>query len=122
VSVVETLVPAAAVLEASTYPQEPAVTVIREVDEKERIWLQKTATEAGDLLRDAGLTVVETVIEGNPREAIIAEADVWKADAIFVGARGLERVQRFLLGSVSSYITRHAHCTVEVGRHQRASF
>ena len=79
-------------------------------------------TEAGDMLRDSGLTVVETVIEGNPREAIIAEADAWKADAIFVGARGLGRVQRFLLGSVSSYITRHAHCTVEVSRDHRASF
>jgi nucleotide-binding universal stress UspA family protein len=116
VSVVETLVPAAAVLEGSTYPQDLAVIFIREVDEKERIWLQKTATEAADSLHHSGLIVAETVIEGDPRQAIITEADNWSADTIFVGARGLGRVQRLFLGSVSSYIAKHAHCTVEVVR------
>jgi nucleotide-binding universal stress UspA family protein len=55
-------------------------------------------------------------MDGDPREVIVVAADLSKADAIFVGARGLGRVERFLLGSVSTHILTHAHCTVEVVR------
>jgi universal stress protein family protein len=36
--------------------------------------------------------------------------------AIFVGARGLSRFERFRLGSVSAAIFARAHCSVEVAR------
>jgi len=49
---------------------------------------------------------------------ILAEAALSNADAIFVGARGLGRVERLLLGSVSSHIVTHAGCAVEVVRSQ----
>ena len=54
------------------------------------------------------------VVEGDPRQMIIEEARGRNVDAIFVGARGLGRVERLLLGSVSTYILTHARCTVEV--------
>ena len=73
-------------------------------------------TESAKSLRDAGLIVSEMVVSGDPREVIIAEADRWNADSIFVGARGLGRMERLLLGSVSTYVVNHAHCTVEVVR------
>jgi nucleotide-binding universal stress UspA family protein len=45
---------------------------------------------------------------------LIAEAESWGADCIFVGARGMGRIGRFLLGSVSSAVAARAHCSVEV--------
>jgi nucleotide-binding universal stress UspA family protein len=116
VSVVQTLAPATTALEASTYAQEPAYSVIREADERMRFRLKSSASESTNMLRRAGLIVHSAVVDGDPREAILAAAERANADVIFVGARGLSRMERLLMGSVSSYIVNHAHCSVEVVR------
>ena len=121
ISVVQTLVPTVTTLEASTYAQEPAFTVIRELDERERIRLQNVADDSTNILRRAGLMATSTVVDGDPREVILAEAELSNADAIFVGARGLGRMERLMLGSVSTHIVTHARCTVEVVRQTMAS-
>jgi nucleotide-binding universal stress UspA family protein len=116
VSVVQTLVPVpVTTFEASTFVQEPAYSVIREADERLRFRLANVAAESVNALRRAGLTATSTVVEGDPREVILAEAALTEADAVFVGARGLGRMERLLLGSVSTHVA-HAHCTVEVVR------
>jgi len=38
----------------------------------------------------------------------------WQADLIIVGRRGLRGIAELFLGSVSSYIVHHAHCSVLV--------
>jgi nucleotide-binding universal stress UspA family protein len=51
---------------------------------------------------------------GDPRAAIPAAADEWRADLVVVGARGLGAVRGFLLGSVSAAVVHGAHCPVLV--------
>ena len=53
-------------------------------------------------LRDADLAVSSVVKESDPRLVLKDEAEKWGADSIFVGARGLSRSDRFLVGGVSS--------------------
>ena len=118
VSAVQTLAPVTGALEASTFAQEPAYSVIRQADERLRLHLENIAAGSANALRRAGLITTTHVVEGDPREAILAAAELMKADAIFVGARGLGRIKRLLLGSVSSYVVTHAHCSVEVVRGQ----
>ena len=120
VSAVQTIAPAMTALEANTFAQEPAYSVIREADERLRFRLRNIAGEAANALGRAGLIATTHVVDGDPREAILTAAEVGKADMIFVGARGLGRMQRLLLGSVSSYIVTHAHCGVEVVRGKHA--
>jgi nucleotide-binding universal stress UspA family protein len=67
-------------------------------------------------LRAAGLTVSSLVKEGDPKRILIEEAERWGADCIFVGSRGMGRLKRFLLGSVSTAVVARAHCSVEVVR------
>ena len=67
-------------------------------------------------LADRGFTLTIGVLDGDPKEALLAEAEAWKADCIFVGARGLRAVERILLGSVSATLAARATCTVEVVR------
>lgn len=71
---------------------------------------------AAETLRAAGLVVSSVVKEGDPKRVLIEEAEQWGADCIFVGARGLRRLERFLLGSVSTAVAARAHCSVEVVR------
>ena len=87
-----------------------------EINKDEHFRLTHVATEAAQKLRAAGLTVNVTVEEGDPRDVLVRRAEAWKADTLFLGARGLGRVERFLLGSVSSAAVAHAPCTVEIVR------
>jgi nucleotide-binding universal stress UspA family protein len=57
-----------------------------------------------------------SVLLGGSRSVIIDEADKWGADLIVVGSHGHHGIERFLLGSVSEGVARHAHCSVEVIR------
>ena len=88
----------------------PIITWIAE--EKARI--DKMMDEAVSKLRAAGLRTDVVVKEEDPKRLLIAEAESWGADCIFVGARGMGRIERFLLGSVSSAVAARAHCSVEV--------
>jgi nucleotide-binding universal stress UspA family protein len=108
-----TAVPA---LEAQTFATEPAYQVIEESDARERIRLLCASDDAVHRLRCAGLAAVRTVVDGDPRQEIIAEANRWHADSIFVGARGLGTLDRLLIGSVSGAVVHHADCAVEIIR------
>jgi nucleotide-binding universal stress UspA family protein len=59
-------------------------------------------------------TIEAHVVDGDPREEIVRAAEEWPADLVVLGARGLTSVARFLIGSVSLAVARHAHCPVLV--------
>jgi nucleotide-binding universal stress UspA family protein len=81
-------------------------------EEKARI--KKMIDEAAGKLRAVALRTEVVVKEEDPKRLLITEAESWDADCIFVGARGMGRLERFLLGSVSSAVAARAHCSVEV--------
>jgi nucleotide-binding universal stress UspA family protein len=82
---------------------------------KERF--EKALDDAVVSLREAGLNASAEIGEGQPDKVLLEIASQWGADAIFVGARGHRFMERILLGSVSSALATHAHCSVEVVRH-----
>lgn len=67
-------------------------------------------------LRDTGFKASGVVEMGNPKIRIIDLAAEWHADLIVVGSHGWSGLNRFLLGSVSEAVTRHAGCSVQVVR------
>jgi nucleotide-binding universal stress UspA family protein len=84
------------------------------IEEKAKV--QKMIDEAVIKLDAAGLKTSVVVKEEEPKRLLIAEAESWGADCVFVGARGMGRLERFLIGSVSSAVAARAHCSVEVAR------
>jgi nucleotide-binding universal stress UspA family protein len=56
---------------------------------------------------------------GDPKRILIDEAEVWRADHIFifVGSTGMDLLERFLLGSDSEAVGDRACCLVEVTCH-----
>ena len=67
-------------------------------------------------IRKAGFQVDTAVYEGDARAEIIDMAAQWHADLIIVGSHGRKGMDRFLLGSVSEFVARHAPCSVEIVR------
>lgn len=57
------------------------------------------------------------IVTGDPAEEIIRLANIYKADLIVLGSRGLTGVNRILQGSVSSQVVSDAHCSVLVVKH-----
>jgi len=88
-----------------------------EQENRATIELARTMVETYEMqFRREGLVTSYLVECGDPRRVLVDEAERWGADCIFVGARGLSRVDRFLLGSVSASVAARAHCSVEVVR------
>lgn len=79
-------------------------------------FLREIHKAAESVLRSAGLEVTSLIDEEDPKIFLISEAERWNADMIFVGARGLGRIGRLLLGSISTAVVARAHCSVEVVR------
>jgi nucleotide-binding universal stress UspA family protein len=72
--------------------------------------------KAADKLRGAKFNVSTELVEGNPKSQIIDMANEWHADMIVLGSHGWTGLNRFLMGSVSEGVVRHAHCSVEIVR------
>ncbi len=66
----------------------------------------------------AGLHEIATYIEsGNPKTILAKELpEEFDADLIVVGATGLNRVEKIVLGSISSYILGHAKVDTLIAR------
>jgi nucleotide-binding universal stress UspA family protein len=82
--------------------------------------LEQTFEEARPVLAAGGATT-ETLASGDPAAELLRVARESAADLIVLGARGLGRVQRVLLGSVSETVLRDARCAVLVAARPRAS-
>jgi nucleotide-binding universal stress UspA family protein len=67
--------------------------------------------ESGAAVEEAHLTMDE-----RPDQAIVDMAEKLGAGLVVVGSRGLTRLRRVLMGSVSDSVVRHAHCPVMVVR------
>ena len=83
--------------------------MVREADE----YVKRIAKR----LQSAGFAAgSETSSEGDPGSAILDAAKAFRADLIVVGSHGRSGLGRFLLGSVSDRVVRHAPCSVQVVR------
>jgi nucleotide-binding universal stress UspA family protein len=72
--------------------------------------------DARSLLTDEGVEAEFVQAVGNPAAEIIAAAEERDADLIVVGHRGRSAISRFIEGSVSDRVVRHATCDVLVVR------
>ena len=72
--------------------------------------------EAQAKLREQGIEASTVEGVGHPAETICEAAERGGFDLIVMGSRGLNAVERFLIGSISDRVVRHAHCDVLVVR------
>jgi len=77
-----------------------------------KVLVERTAK----MLAEAGFKVSTSVMTGDAKTVILDEAADWRADLIVLGSHGRKGIGRFLLGSVSEAVARHADCSVEIVR------
>ena len=96
---------------------EVRLVVACDKSERNSQWLGGYIENIRQILERAELVVTELIEEGNPKQIIVASAEEWGADCIFLGANDAGNFNDFhLLGSVSTAVVARAHCTVEIVR------
>jgi nucleotide-binding universal stress UspA family protein len=95
----------------------PLQETMEEDRREEYSWVEQISRRSAEVLRASGVKVRCVVREGDPKRELCKAAEEWGADCIFVGSAGFSnRVERFVLGSVSAAVAARAHCSVEVVR------
>jgi len=92
------------------------VPKVEAIEQDRRKQAQQLVDRAARQLEKAGFKTAGAVEEGDPKTKIIDHAESWRADLIVLGSHGAKGLGRFLLGSVSEGVSRHAGCSVEVVR------
>jgi nucleotide-binding universal stress UspA family protein len=65
-------------------------------------------------LRAAGFATESRLPTGDPREVLLRLVEDERVDLIVMGSHGRTGLAKLLLGSVSSHVVTHAHCSVLV--------
>jgi len=105
-------VPAAFAIEMAPY----VPSYSEEVEKDRRKQADKLVQGATEKLRKAGFGAKGIVDAGDPKEMILGHASDWNADLIILGSHGLKGLGKFLMGSVSDAVSRHAGCSVQIVR------
>ena len=96
---------------------EVRLVVARDASDDNYKWVCEYLENAKKILQRAELAVTELIEEGDPKQIIVALAEEWGADCIFLGANDAgDNEENHLLGSVSTAVVARAHCTVEIVR------
>ena len=114
VRVLHVVEPISAYISAGMVPH--YVPNVPEVEEDRKRQARSLVEHTARQLRKAGFRTSEAVETGDSKVRIIDHAKQWRADLIIVGSHGWRGMSRFLMGSVSEAVTRHAGCSVQVVR------
>lgn len=76
-------------------------------------WFRRTAAVLG---RSPGLRIEPTVLTGKPVQVLTEFVERVGAGMLAAGSHGYSRIERFLLGSVSTGLVRNAPCPVLIAR------
>lgn len=93
------------------FPDKPATEMPDWQEKRDRLFyvVEKVAAETD-------IQLESLVVYGDPAEELILMAEEKNCEVIVVGSSGKGRMRRTLLGSVSTKISLHAHCSVYIVR------
>ncbi|KAI3679030.1 hypothetical protein L6452_38337 [Arctium lappa] len=93
----------------------PGVDIISHVDTDLRNIANRVIERAQELCVSKSVNDVSLeIVEGDARNVLCDAVERHNAIMLVVGSHGYGAIKRAVLGSVSDYVTHHAHCTVMV--------
>ncbi|KAL6894051.1 hypothetical protein ACP4OV_008149 [Aristida adscensionis] len=75
---------------------------------------RRIVARALDICKKRQVNATAAIVEGDAKEAICQAVERMQAGLLVLGSRGLGKIKRAFLGSVSDYLTHHASCPVLV--------
>ncbi|CAK7342173.1 unnamed protein product [Dovyalis caffra] len=69
-------------------------------------------SRAKQMCKDKMIKAETLVLEGDPKDKICQATEQMQVDLLVVGSRGLGKIKRAFLGSVSDYCAHHAKCPI----------
>lgn len=101
--------------EVSSYLSAETLENIMEEQEKTiRVKREKIVEDDAKFFEEKGIEVEKLVVHGDPADTVCEHAAENDFDLIVVADKGHGKVERFLLGSISDKIVRHAKTSVMV--------
>jgi nucleotide-binding universal stress UspA family protein len=104
---------------APDHPYLHAYHDVRHQEDKERFRIEdeQTLAESVEHVRKAGGTVTESYLRvGDVAKEIVELAEELRVGLVVLGSRGRGRIRRALMGSVSTRVLRHVHCSAMIAR------
>ncbi|XP_047977862.1 universal stress protein in QAH/OAS sulfhydrylase 3'region-like [Salvia hispanica] len=94
----------------------PSTSIVRSVNKAQEENASAILSRAIDMCTQTNqdVHINTSIIEGDPKEMICDLAEQMQVDLIVIGSRGLGKIKRALMGSVSNYVIHHAKCPVLV--------
>ncbi|CAN6286819.1 unnamed protein product [Urochloa humidicola] len=93
------------------YAPPSAVESMRKAQEENS---RRILARALDMCKERQVDATAAVVEGDAKEAICQAVERFQAGLLVLGSRGLGKIKRAFLGSVSDYLSHHACCPVLV--------
>jgi nucleotide-binding universal stress UspA family protein len=118
VRVLHVIEPVASYITAGLVPEITVDTPNIEADRRKQA--EALAERTAQKLRKAGFRTTKVIDYGDGKISILDQAERWGADLIVLGSHGLRGLTRFLMGSVSEAVVRHANCSVILVRGRNA--
>jgi nucleotide-binding universal stress UspA family protein len=96
------------------YEGDLATTVIGNIEKAIKEPFEKALTEAEKIAKAERVLIKTVCVEGEPYEGIVDIAAAEHCDLIVMGRKGLSRLERVLMGSVTAKVIGHTLCRVLV--------
>lgn len=96
----------------------PSISFEGSIEDQEQQNLKEKVMKLAQNAKAKGVKEIRYYIEsGNPKTLIAIDIPAeFQADLIVVGATGLNRIEKLLVGSVSTFVTRQARCDTLIVR------
>lgn len=95
-------------------PPLDATSVDEESFEKWKAKRDEDLKKGAEWVATHGLNVDAILAVGDPRKMIVEASEQKNPDLLVVARRGVSVLDKMVLGSVSAFVVRHAHCPVIV--------
>ncbi|KAJ8900129.1 hypothetical protein K2173_024245 [Erythroxylum novogranatense] len=94
---------------AGFYPTSAVVESVRKAQAETSSALLSRALK---MCKDKMIKAETLILEGDPKDMICQATEQMHVDLLVIGSRGLGKIKRAFLGSVSDYCAHHAHCPI----------